>query len=69
MEQVKYLGAMISSDGGMDSKVEHRIEMASKMIGDWENSAGNSGGEEGTDKGYKSASGQCYCDTQLDIWL
>ena len=36
MEQVevmKYLGAMISSDGSMDSVVEQRIGMASKMIG------------------------------------
>ena len=36
MEQVevmKYLGATISSDGSMDSEVEQRIEMASKMIG------------------------------------
>ena len=36
MEQVeimKYLVAMISSDGSMDSEVEQRIGMASKMIG------------------------------------
>ena len=33
--------------------------------GNWENSAG----KEGTDKGYKSASGQCDGDTHLDIWL
>ena len=46
MEQVevmKYLGAMISSDGSIDSKVEQRIGMASKMIGrlgvQWEYSA------------------------------
>ena len=32
---------------------------------DWENSAG----VEGTDKGYKTVSGQCYGDTHLDIWL
>ena len=33
--------------------------------GNWENSAG----KEGTDKGYKSVSGQCCGDTHLDIWL
>ena len=43
VEAMKYLGAMISSDGSMDSEVEQRIGMASKMIGrlgvQWENSA------------------------------
>ncbi len=33
VEVMKYLGAMISSDGSMDSEVEQRIGMASKMIG------------------------------------
>ena len=33
LEVMKYLGAMISSDGSMDSEVEQRIGMASKMIG------------------------------------
>ena len=33
MEVMKYLGVMISSDGSMDSEVEQRIGMASKMIG------------------------------------
>ena len=63
VEVTKYLGAMISSDGNMDIEVEQRIGMASKMIwGDWENSAG----KEGTGKGYKCVSGQCYGDTHLD---
>ena len=30
---MKYLGVMISSDGSMDSEVEQRKGMASKMIG------------------------------------
>ena len=29
----------------------------------------NSTGKEGTDEGHKSASGQCYGDTHLDLWL
>ena len=33
VEVMKYHGAMISSDGSMDSEVEQRIGMASKMIG------------------------------------
>ena len=33
VEVMKYLGVMISSDGSMDSEVEQRIGMASKMIG------------------------------------
>ena len=33
LEVMKYLGVMISSDGSMDSEVEQRIGMASKMIG------------------------------------
>ena len=33
VEVMKYLSAMISSDGSMDSEVEQRIGMASKMIG------------------------------------
>ena len=32
VEVVKYLGVMISSDESMDSEVEQRIGMASKMI-------------------------------------
>ena len=30
---MKYLGAMISSDGSMDSEVEQGIRMASKLSG------------------------------------
>ena len=33
VEVMKYLGAMISSNGIMDSEVEQKIGMASKMIG------------------------------------
>ena len=33
VEMMKYLGVMISSDGSMDSEVEQRIGMASKIIG------------------------------------
>ena len=33
VEVMKYLGVMISSDGSMDSEVEQRIGMASKIIG------------------------------------
>ena len=33
VEVMKYPGVMISSDGSMDSEVEQRIGMASKMIG------------------------------------
>ena len=33
VEVMKYHGAMISSDGSMDSEVEQRIGMASKMTG------------------------------------
>ena len=42
------------------------ISMANSSFGgDWENSAG----KEGTDKGDKSASGQCDGDTHLDIYM
>ena len=33
VEVMKYLGAMISSDGSMNSEVEERIEMESKLSG------------------------------------
>ena len=33
VEVMKYLGVMISNDGIMDSEVEQRIGIASKMIG------------------------------------
>ena len=66
VEVMKYLGAMISSDGSMDSKVKQRIGIPSKLsCNHWENSAG----VEGTGKRYKSVSGQCYGDAHLDIWL
>ena len=33
VKEMKYLGTMISSDGSMDSEVEQRIGMASRMVG------------------------------------
>ena len=33
VKEMKYLGIMISSDGSMDSKVEQRVGMASRMVG------------------------------------
>ena len=33
VKEMKYLGAVISSDGSMDREVEQRIGVASKMIG------------------------------------
>ena len=33
VKEMKYLGAMISSDGSIDREVEQRIGMASKLIG------------------------------------
>ena len=33
VKEMKHLGTMISSDGSMDSEVEQRIGMASKMVG------------------------------------
>ena len=67
VEVMKYLGVMISSDGSMDSEVEQRIGMASKMIG----AIGRTvlGRKELTKSTKLSASGQCYGDTHLDIWL
>ena len=47
LEQVKemrYLGTVISSDGCMDSEVEQRVEMVSRMAGgNWKHSAGKKG--------------------------
>ena len=33
VKEMKYLGTMISSDGSMDSEVEQRVGMASRMVG------------------------------------
>ena len=69
MEQVKemkYLGTMISSDGSMDSEVEQRVGMASRMVrGNWKHSAE----KEGIDKGDKTESGECYSDSHADLWV
>ena len=47
--------------------MEQRIGITSKMIGAIGRTVLH--GEEGTDKGYMSASGQCCGNTHLDIWL
>ena len=60
---MKYLGTMISSDGSMDSEVEQRIGMASRMVG----AIGSSAGKEGIDKGDKTEGGECYGDSHADL--
>ena len=62
VKEMKYLGAMISSDGSMDSEVEQRVGMASKMVG-------AIGGKEGIDKGDKTEGGECYGDSHIDLWV
>ena len=66
VKEMKYLGTMISSDGSMDSEVEQRIGMASRMMGgNWKHSAG----KEGIDKGDKTEGGECYGDSHADLWV
>ena len=67
VNEMKYLGTMISSDGSIDSEVEQRVGilMASRMVG----AIGSmcSAGKEGIDKGDKIEGGECYGDSYVDL--
>ena len=66
VKEMKYLRTMISSDGSMDSKVEQRVGMASRMVG----ATGSTVlGRKELGKGDKIEGGECYGDSHIDLWV
>ena len=66
VEEMKYLGVMISSDGRMEKEVEARIASATKMAGGMSERGAE---REGAKLKHKTDCGQCHDGALIVVWL